>query len=126
MGLQRETAGRGRIAVYTQITFVAFAERIFFHSKPQVHSVSRTIIIISSALYVTKKRRKQACHTSDDDIALEEGPLNGLNNDKDLFESAVPVDLKRRSSRNFDSDEELMGPTPSGSDSEEVIPQKFA
>ncbi|KAK0436434.1 hypothetical protein EV421DRAFT_1832232 [Armillaria borealis] len=129
MGLQRETAGRGTIAIYTQIIFASFAERIFFHSTPHVLSVLGTLIILFSALYVavTKRKRKQACHTSDDDIALEEGLLSG---DKDTFESAVPVDLKRQTSSqgtlesNFDSAEELMNSMPSGSDSQEVIFQK--
>ncbi|KAK0502356.1 integral membrane protein DUF6 [Armillaria luteobubalina] len=129
MGLQRETAGRGTIAIYTQIIFASIAERIFFHSTPHVLSVLGTLIILFSALYVavTKRKRKQACHTSDDDIALEEGLLSG---DKDTFETAVPVDLKRQNSSqaplesDFDSAEELMNPTPSGSDSQEVIFQK--
>ncbi|KAK0447407.1 uncharacterized protein EV420DRAFT_1568641 [Desarmillaria tabescens] len=131
MGLQRETAGRGTIAIYTQIIFASFAERIFFHSTPQVLSVLGTIIILSSALYVavTKRKCKQVCHTSNDDIALEEGLLSGSNDDKDTLESAVPVDLKRQSSSegtNYESAEELTSPTASGSDSQEVINQKPA
>ncbi|KAK0187175.1 drug/metabolite transporter superfamily [Armillaria mellea] len=52
MGLQRETAGRGTIAIYTQIIFASIAERIFFHSTPHVLSVLGTLVILFSALYV--------------------------------------------------------------------------
>jgi len=52
MGLQRETAGRGSMAVYTQIVFATILERIFFHAVPTTLSVIGTLLIISSALYV--------------------------------------------------------------------------
>ncbi|KAG7442212.1 uncharacterized protein BT62DRAFT_936322 [Guyanagaster necrorhizus] len=131
MGLQRETAGRGTIAIYTQIIFASFAERIFFHTTSQVLSVLGTIIILSSALYVaiTKRNRKQACNTSDDDISLEEGLLSGSNDDKDVFKSAAPADSEGHSSSqsilesDYDSAVEIASPTPSCSDSQEVILQ---
>ncbi|KAF5375925.1 hypothetical protein D9615_008259 [Tricholomella constricta] len=52
MGLQRETAGRGTIAVYTQVVFAAILERIFFDPAPSIMSIFGTLIIISAALYV--------------------------------------------------------------------------
>lgn len=69
MGLQRETAGRGAMAIYLQVSFSAsheesritlvfqiiFAtilERIFFYSIPSTLSVVGTCIIMASAIYV--------------------------------------------------------------------------
>ncbi|THU85016.1 drug/metabolite transporter superfamily [Dendrothele bispora CBS 962.96] len=52
MGFQRETAGRGTMAVYTQIVFASIGERIFFHVVPSVLSIIGTLIIISCALYI--------------------------------------------------------------------------
>ncbi|KZP24259.1 drug/metabolite transporter superfamily [Athelia psychrophila] len=52
MGLQRETAGRGTLAVYIQIVFASILERIFFHSTPSALSIVGNLIILSSALYV--------------------------------------------------------------------------
>ncbi|KLO15954.1 DUF6-domain-containing protein [Schizopora paradoxa] len=52
MGLQRETAGRGTIAVYVQIIFASILERIVFHTVPSLMSIAGTLIIVGSALYV--------------------------------------------------------------------------
>jgi len=82
MGLQRETAGRGTMAVYTQIVFATILERIFFHTSPPPLSVVGTVIIISSALYValTKKKEVEAGDSVSlqrlDDASLEEGLLD--------------------------------------------------
>ncbi|KAG5641444.1 hypothetical protein DXG03_005218 [Asterophora parasitica] len=77
LGLQRETAGRGTIAVYTQVrkfevyswqtnltrgpikvVFAAILERIFFDPVPSVMSILGTLIIISAALYVAARIKK--------------------------------------------------------------------
>ncbi|KAF8174539.1 drug/metabolite transporter superfamily, partial [Pholiota molesta] len=52
MGLQRETAGRGSMAIYTQVVFATILERIFFKTAPTVLSVSGTLLILASATYV--------------------------------------------------------------------------
>ncbi|TFK51526.1 drug/metabolite transporter superfamily [Heliocybe sulcata] len=51
-GLQRETAGRGTMAVYTQIIYAIAFERIFFHTTPAALSIVGTVIIMTSAIYV--------------------------------------------------------------------------
>ncbi|KAI0629271.1 DUF6-domain-containing protein [Trametes polyzona] len=51
-GLQRETAGRGTMAIYAQIVFAAIDEFIFFHTVPSILSVLGTAIILTSAIYV--------------------------------------------------------------------------
>ncbi|KAJ3500380.1 hypothetical protein NLJ89_g9823 [Agrocybe chaxingu] len=52
MGLQRETAGRGSMAIYTQVVFASIFERVFFHAVPSALSVVGTVLILSSAIYV--------------------------------------------------------------------------
>ncbi|KAF8736449.1 hypothetical protein AX14_000319 [Amanita brunnescens Koide BX004] len=61
MGLQRESAGRATMGVYTQIVFATIFQRIFFHTTPPLLSIIGTILILSSALYValTKQKSKQ-------------------------------------------------------------------
>ncbi|KAI0704448.1 hypothetical protein C8T65DRAFT_654066 [Cerioporus squamosus] len=81
LGLQREAAGRGTIAVYGQIVFATVFERIFFHASPSLLSIAGTCIIISSALYValTKKVKdetKTRPEPSYDDPSVEEGLLD--------------------------------------------------
>jgi len=84
MGLQRETAGRGSIAVYTQVVFAAVLERIFFKTIPSIMSVIGTLIIISVALYVAvtkdqaKKKKSSLRLSGIPDGVLEEGLLDGL------------------------------------------------
>ena len=51
MGLQREAAGRG--SIYTQIVFAMILERIFFHTIPSVMSVLGSLLILTSALYIS-------------------------------------------------------------------------
>jgi len=62
MGLQRETAGRATMAVYTQIVFATIFQRIFFNTTPPWLSIIGTILILSSALYVAlmKEKSKQS------------------------------------------------------------------
>ncbi|KAF8873874.1 hypothetical protein BD779DRAFT_1678989 [Infundibulicybe gibba] len=78
MGLQRETAGRGTLALYIQVVFVVVLQRIFFNSIPSALSVCGTLIILTSALYVilTKKKDSGAVLLNKlDEQALEEGLL---------------------------------------------------
>ncbi|KAI0247428.1 hypothetical protein BJV78DRAFT_1285545 [Lactifluus subvellereus] len=57
MGLQRETASRGTLAIYTSVVFAVVFELIFFHTIPSALSIAGTVIIMSSAIYtsLTKK-----------------------------------------------------------------------
>ncbi|KIM44306.1 hypothetical protein M413DRAFT_378913 [Hebeloma cylindrosporum] len=59
MGLQRETAGRGTMAVYTQVVFATILERIFFHAVPTLLSVAGTLLILGSAIYVVLTKEKE-------------------------------------------------------------------
>ncbi|KZT65695.1 DUF6-domain-containing protein [Daedalea quercina L-15889] len=79
-GLQRETAGRGTMAIYVQIIFATVNDIVFFHSTPNFLSAIGTAIIISSAIYVvvSKKdpglhKRQQSLISSPADHSLEEG-----------------------------------------------------
>ncbi|KZT35884.1 hypothetical protein SISSUDRAFT_1050665 [Sistotremastrum suecicum HHB10207 ss-3] len=64
LGLQRETASRGTMAVYVQILFAGTLEQIFLHVKPSVLSVLGTIIILVSAMYVALTKQKEKEKTS--------------------------------------------------------------
>ncbi|KAF8151749.1 EamA-like transporter family-domain-containing protein [Crassisporium funariophilum] len=85
MGLQRETAGRGSMAVYTQVVFATILERIFFHAVPTALSIIGTLLIISSAIYVALTKEKEDTpatakpthlHRLTRDAELEEGLLH--------------------------------------------------
>ncbi|KAF8603268.1 hypothetical protein BDV93DRAFT_523348 [Ceratobasidium sp. AG-I] len=52
LGLQRETASRGSLALYVQIVFSLVFERIAFGATPPVLSVVGTCIIMGCAIYV--------------------------------------------------------------------------
>ena len=52
MGLQRETAGRGTLAVYSSIILATMLERILFHTVPTYLLVVSTRMILVSALYI--------------------------------------------------------------------------
>ena len=52
MGLQRETAGRGTMAVYIQVVFALLFERVVFKTIPGALSLLGTTIILGSAIYV--------------------------------------------------------------------------
>ncbi|RXW20827.1 hypothetical protein EST38_g5016 [Candolleomyces aberdarensis] len=58
MGLQRETASRGSMAIYTQIVFATIFERIFFNTVPSPLSVIGTVLIIFSAIYTALSKKQ--------------------------------------------------------------------
>ncbi|KAL6310220.1 hypothetical protein BKA93DRAFT_754933 [Sparassis latifolia] len=96
MGLQRETAGRGTMAIYVQIIFATIYDRIFFNSTPSLLSVIGTVIIMTSAIYVAlTKQNSNAGKTneeSSDDAALEEGLLSHQDEEtEELKESETVV-----------------------------------
>jgi len=51
-GLQRETASRGTLALYSKIVFAIILQRVFFHTLPTYLSVVGTLLIVGSALYI--------------------------------------------------------------------------
>ncbi|KAF8057615.1 EamA-like transporter family-domain-containing protein [Lyophyllum atratum] len=83
MGLQRETAGRGPIAIYTQVVFAAIFQWIFFGTTPPFESVIGALIIITAAIYVAVTKNKEnkkmdmQKQQSEHDRALEEGLSEG-------------------------------------------------
>ncbi|OJT07239.1 hypothetical protein TRAPUB_1916 [Trametes pubescens] len=102
MGLQRETAGRGTMAVYVQIIFATIFERVIFHTSPSLLSLFGTLIILTSAVYVALiKVRTQANNpsggiTASDDASVEEGLLANaedepLQDSKDIELATVVV-----------------------------------
>ncbi|KAH9008780.1 hypothetical protein EDB84DRAFT_1549747 [Lactarius hengduanensis] len=64
MGLQRETAGRGTLAVYTSIIFAVMFEFTVFHTAPSALSITGALIIMSSSIYTTLSKRKTATNTA--------------------------------------------------------------
>ncbi|KAJ2913258.1 hypothetical protein MD484_g7144, partial [Candolleomyces efflorescens] len=54
LGLRYETAGRGTMAIYTQIVFATILQRIVLHTTPPPLSILGTLIILSSALYTAQ------------------------------------------------------------------------
>lgn len=58
MGLQRETASRGSLAIYTSVVFAVMFEFIVFHTTPSALSLAGAAIIISSAIYVSLTKKK--------------------------------------------------------------------
>ncbi|KAI0367898.1 hypothetical protein BV20DRAFT_999743 [Pilatotrama ljubarskyi] len=103
MGLQRETAGRGTMAVYVQIIFATIFERVFFHTSPSFLSAIGTLIILTSAIYValTKTRTQEKAPgaggvTASDDPSVEEGLLadeveDSVHESKDIELTSVAV-----------------------------------
>jgi len=57
MGLQRETASRGSLAIYTSVIFAVVFELAVFHTTPSTLSIAGTVLITGSAIYtsLTKK-----------------------------------------------------------------------
>ncbi|KAH9974987.1 hypothetical protein BGW80DRAFT_1225285 [Lactifluus volemus] len=53
MGLQRETASRGTLAVYTSIVFAVMFEFVVFHTTPSALSIAGTAVIMSLAIYIS-------------------------------------------------------------------------
>ncbi|KAH9840626.1 uncharacterized protein C8Q71DRAFT_740445 [Rhodofomes roseus] len=98
LGLQRETAGRGTMAIYVQIIFATINDIVFFHSTPNLLSTIGTTIIIASAIYVatSKKdpglhKRQQSLISSPADHSLEEGLLENEEDSAEPSESKDEV-----------------------------------
>jgi len=59
VGLQKETASRGMLAMYVQIVFASILERIFFHVTPSLLSLIATALILGCAIYVALSKRPE-------------------------------------------------------------------
>ncbi|KAI0641920.1 hypothetical protein C8Q79DRAFT_262792 [Trametes meyenii] len=98
-GLQRETAGRGTMAIYAQIVFAAADELLFFHTMPSLLSAIGTAIILTSAIYValTKQKMQSKTHANrtivSEDPSLEEGLFE--NHEDDPQEERRDQDFQR-------------------------------
>ncbi|KAH9974970.1 hypothetical protein BGW80DRAFT_1204450 [Lactifluus volemus] len=57
LGFQRETASRGSVALYTLIIFAVMFDFAIFHTTPTALSICGTVIIMSSAIYISLVRK---------------------------------------------------------------------
>ncbi|GAA6036017.1 hypothetical protein JCM8097_005217 [Rhodosporidiobolus ruineniae] len=57
MGLQREKAGRGTLAVYSNLIFAMILERVVFHKLPDAWSLLGACIIIGGAIRVALEKK---------------------------------------------------------------------
>ncbi|KAL0948222.1 hypothetical protein HGRIS_010826 [Hohenbuehelia grisea] len=113
MGLQRETAGRGAMAIYTQVIFAGILERIFFHSEASILSGMGTFIIIASALYVALTKESESGSKGKpivlehlNEARLEEGLLQGqpTSDEREALPRIVTSpSMKRASPREIES-----------------------
>ncbi|GAA5827240.1 hypothetical protein JCM11251_001185 [Rhodosporidiobolus azoricus] len=60
MGLQREKAGRGTLAVYSNLIFAMLLERLIFHKLPDAWSLLGASIIIGGAIRVALEKKPVA------------------------------------------------------------------
>ncbi|KAI0262063.1 hypothetical protein BC834DRAFT_892921 [Gloeopeniophorella convolvens] len=74
MGLQRETAARGTLAVYIGVVFALALERIVFHTSPSALSIAGMVVILSAAIYTALTKKKTVTRSAAD-TALEQGLL---------------------------------------------------
>ncbi|KIL58919.1 hypothetical protein M378DRAFT_287457 [Amanita muscaria Koide BX008] len=79
LGLQRESAGRASMALYTQIVFATTLQFIFFHMTPSWLSILGTCLILSCALYVAMtKETTTNDETIKDPVRLDDGGYDHL------------------------------------------------
>ncbi|KAF8603019.1 drug/metabolite transporter superfamily [Ceratobasidium sp. AG-I] len=80
VGLQRETASRGTLALYLQIVFTIVFEYIAFRTIPSMSSVLGAVLIIASAIYVALNKihvEASVPHQSEEVEALREHGQDG-------------------------------------------------
>ena len=66
MGLQREKAGRGTTAIYLQLIFSLFWEKVVFDTTPGFFSIVGMLLILGSTLYVALTTTS---HTQNENVA---------------------------------------------------------
>ncbi|KAK7460645.1 hypothetical protein VKT23_009362 [Stygiomarasmius scandens] len=118
MGLQRETAGRGTMAVYTQIVFASIGERIFFHVVPSALSIFGTLIIIGSALYVALTKEREGSEDGKANANVGEVALDDLGGSQAAMEEGLLA--------NYDGSERVSGLDGSKPPKENELPVKSA
>lgn len=52
MGLQKETVGRGALAIYSQIVFASILQMVFFDEIMGAWSIVGTVMIVGAAAWV--------------------------------------------------------------------------
>ncbi|KAL0568716.1 hypothetical protein V5O48_013269 [Marasmius crinis-equi] len=58
MGLQHEQAGRGTMALYTQVVWTYILEKLYFQTTPSMMSIVGAVIIVGAAVYVALTKEK--------------------------------------------------------------------
>ncbi|KAI0776970.1 drug/metabolite transporter [Trametes elegans] len=82
-GLQRETAGRGTMAIYVQVIFAMIFDRVFFDVVPPPLSLLGTTIILTSAIYVAFSKHGGERANSDKEVHSDGAELQrGLLDDE--------------------------------------------
>jgi len=94
LALQRETAGRSSLAIYTQIVFAIILEKIVFNTVPSGLSIIGIVLILFSAIFVALTKEKQDIQTTrviglSQDTGLEEGLLESQREDTDKLDRNV-------------------------------------
>ncbi|GAA5838705.1 hypothetical protein JCM3766R1_001567 [Sporobolomyces carnicolor] len=95
IGLQRERAGRGSLAIYTHLIFAMVLERIWYKTLPDAWSLLGAVVIIGGALGVALA--KQVPNTASDqaaEIKAERGDSTRLDAEDDKHdEEGDPSDF---------------------------------
>ncbi|KAI9439324.1 integral membrane protein DUF6 [Lactarius indigo] len=79
MGLQRETAGRGTLAIYTSIVFATMFEFTVFHTTPPTLSIIGAFMIVGSAIYTTLTKQATASATKPASGTISERSEDGTS-----------------------------------------------
>ncbi|KAH8986202.1 integral membrane protein DUF6 [Lactarius akahatsu] len=70
MGLQRETVGRGSLAIYSSIVFATMFEFTVFHTTPSTLSIIGASMIVGSAIYTTLTKQMTATKPASGTISV--------------------------------------------------------
>ncbi|KAJ3799300.1 hypothetical protein GGU11DRAFT_679763 [Lentinula aff. detonsa] len=107
LGLQRETASRGTLAIYTLIVFTSLLDRIFFHSVPSLLSVLGTLIIVGSALWVvvTKNDQNQSAQPNKE---VDSGRSEGESGEEEILLKNVEEARGEGASNSDPEDDEVI------------------
>ncbi|ORY80263.1 hypothetical protein BCR35DRAFT_304458 [Leucosporidium creatinivorum] len=94
LGLQREKAGRGTLAVYSNLLFAMILERLVFNKYPDLLSLLGAAIIVGGAVKVALEKSKMtdAQVLKSEEAKLEEGELLRRLSEDDVEE---PLGLGR-------------------------------
>ncbi|KIM44302.1 hypothetical protein M413DRAFT_443310 [Hebeloma cylindrosporum] len=91
-GLQRETASRGTLALYSKIVFAIMLQRILFNTLPSYLSLLGTFMIVAAALYIVLTKEKTKVATADTPIRLLASDDEALEQGLDLEHSSLRIE----------------------------------